>query len=403
LYDISQDELDALRRFVPEWSKNSTLIPIRDDDGDLRYIDFSHSNAYDVIARPLRTLLNNIQDGQANDKQLLASFVNGVNEAGAEIMNPFISESIWTEAAGDLTVRGGVTKDGRRLYTDQTSAGDKAAIRFLHLGNALAPSYKQFVRLAQAATETPDARGNVLDVGPEIAGFMGLRPIKVDPLKSMGFKISSYQRGIRDARREFTGGYFGLLKGGSVDPNDIILRYIKSNKAKFDVQQNMYNDLNAAETLGIGTNDLRRQFDERQISNEDYNNLRRGRFDPYVPSGEIANKFRDIANNLGEDNPFREALPELNAIRRELRQLELGEPFNIDPLEFLIPPAPPTPPLPTSVTSAMPNNKTITQGQNILNQTQMASANAGGLTPLEEALLSSEEKQIRLRSRGITT
>jgi len=402
LYDISQDELDALRRFVPEWSKNSTLIPIRDDDGELRYIDFSHSNAYDVIARPLRTLLNNIQDGQANDKQLLASFVGGINEAGAEIMNPFISESIWTEAAGDLTVRGGVTKDGRRLYTDQTSAGDKAAIRFLHLGNALAPSYKQFVRLAQAATETPDARGNVLDVGPEIAGFMGLRPIKVDPLKSMGFKISSYQRGIRDARREFTGGYFGLLKGGSVDPNDIILRYIKSNKAKFDVQQNMYNDLNAAETLGIGTNDLRRQFDERQISNEDYNNLKRGKFDPYVPSGEIANKFRDIANNLGEDNPFREALPELNAIRRELRQLELGEPFNIDPLEFLIPPAPPTPPLPTSVTSAMPNNQTITQGQNILNQTQMASANAGGLTALEEALLSPEEKAIRLRSRGIT-
>ena len=401
LYDVSSEELDALRRFVPEWSKNSTLIPIRDDDGELRYIDFSHSNAYDVIARPFRTILNNIQDGQMNDKQILASFVNGVNEAGGEIMNPFISESIWTEAAGDLTVRGGVTKDGRRLYTDQTSAGDKAAIRFLHLGNALAPSYKQFVRLAQAATETPTARGDVLDVGPEIAGFMGLRPIKVDPLRSMGFKISGYQRGIRDARREFTGGYFGLLKGGPVDPNDIILRYIKSNKAKFDVQQNMYNDLNAAEVLGVGNNDLRRQFDERQISSEDYNNLRRGRFDPYVPSGEIADKFRDIANNLGEDNPFREALPELNAIRRELRQLQLGEPFDIDPLEFLIPPAPPTPPLPTSVTSAMPNNQTITQGQTILDQTQMAATN-GGLTPLENALLSDEEKQIRLRSRGAT-
>ena len=81
------------------------LIPIRTEDGDLRYIDFSHSNAYDVIARPLRTILNNIQDGQMNDQQVLASFVNGVNEAGAEIMNPFISESIWTEAAGDLTVR----------------------------------------------------------------------------------------------------------------------------------------------------------------------------------------------------------------------------------------------------------------------------------------------------------
>jgi len=403
LYNVSQDELDALRRFVPEWSRNSTLIPMKDDDGELRYIDFSHSNAYDVIARPLRTLLNNIQDGQMNDQQLLGSFVNGINEAGAEIMNPFISESIWTEAVGDLTVRGGITKDGRRLYTEQTSAGDKAAIRFLHLGNALAPSYKQFVRLAQAATETPTARGDVLDVGPEIAGFMGLRPIKVDPLKSMGFKISNYQRGIRDARREFTGGYFGLLKGGPIDPNDIILRYVKANKARFDTQQNMFNDLNAAEVLGVETSELARQFDERQISSKDFNNLRRGVFDPYVPSDEIAKKFRDIANNLGDDNPYLEAIPALTAIRNELRQLNLGEPFNINIEEYIIQP-PETPPLPTSVTSAMPNNQTITQGQVLMNQTQMAGgAEASGLTALENALLSEEEKQIRLRSRGIIT
>ena len=59
-------------------------------------------------------------------------------------MNPFISESIWTEATADLIIRGR-TKEGRQLYTDQTSAGDKAAIRFLHLGEALAPGYKQFV------------------------------------------------------------------------------------------------------------------------------------------------------------------------------------------------------------------------------------------------------------------
>ena len=41
----------------------------------------------------------------------------------------------------------------------------------------------------KAATQTPTKRGETLDVGPEIAGFMGLRPIKVDPLKSMSFKI----------------------------------------------------------------------------------------------------------------------------------------------------------------------------------------------------------------------
>ena len=53
--------LKHLRQFVPDWSKNSTLIPIRDTNtGELKYIDFSHSNAYDLMARPFRTLSNEI-------------------------------------------------------------------------------------------------------------------------------------------------------------------------------------------------------------------------------------------------------------------------------------------------------------------------------------------------------
>ena len=31
LYDVTEDEIAALRQFVPEWSKNSTLVPVRDD------------------------------------------------------------------------------------------------------------------------------------------------------------------------------------------------------------------------------------------------------------------------------------------------------------------------------------------------------------------------------------
>ena len=137
IYDVTQEEIDALRQFVPEWSRNSTLVPIKLDDGELRYIDFSHSNAYDVIARPFNTLLNNILTSQQDDRTLLSGFVRGVDEAGAELMNPFISESIWTEAIGDLVVRGGRTKEGRRLYTEQTPVGDRVKIRFLHLGELL--------------------------------------------------------------------------------------------------------------------------------------------------------------------------------------------------------------------------------------------------------------------------
>ena len=410
IYDVSKEELAALRRFVPEWSKNSTLIPIRDDDGELRYVDFSHSNAYDVIARPLRTVLNSIQEGEATDEQILAGFASGIGEAGAEIMNPFISESIWTEAATDLTVRGGRTSDGRRLYTDQTSFGDKRAIEFMHLGNALLPSFRQYERLLKAATETPTDRGDILDVGPEIAGFMGLRPIKIDPLRSMGFKISNYQSGIRDARREFTGGKFGVLKGGPVDPNDIIKRFAASNNARFGVQQEMFKDLTAAETLGVSRNVLSRQFKDRQISEKNFNNLRNAQFDPYLPSADIEEKFAENARKLGGPNPYNIARPQILRMVNDMQRMRLnniglfstderllksegGEVESLPGLDinnYLLPEIQ-TPPLPLQ---PMPSAQ-------VLQPQAPGNIMATGLTPVENALLSDEEKQIRLRQRGL--
>ena len=327
LYDVADEEIDAMRRFVPDWSKNSTIVPVRDDDGDLRYVDFSHSNAYDLMARPFRTLMLNIQEGREDGDTLLEGFVNGTMEASGEIMNPFISESIWTEAMADLFVRGGRTEEGRQLYTDQTSSGDKMAIQFMHLGNALAPSYKQFLRLGTAAFGTPDKRGEVLDIGPELAGFMGLRAIKIDPLKAMGFKIAQYQGGIRNARREFTGGVFGLLKGGPVSEADVIERYIASNKARFEVQKDMYKNIQAAETLGETPFDVRKTFEERQISSKNFNNLSQGKFEPYFPSKDILRKFREIAAGIDEEDPFAAAAGDVRDLQQGFRQLNLGERF----------------------------------------------------------------------------
>ena len=438
LYDVTEDEIKAMRRFVPDWSKNSTLVPIRDEDGELRYIDFSKSNAYDLMARPFRTLMSNIQEGQENGDTLLEGFAAGVGEASGEIMNPFISESIWTEAMADLTIRGGRTSEGRPLYTEQTPLGDKLAIQFMHLGNALAPSYKQFQRIGQASFGIPDKRGEVLDIGPELAGLMGFRPIKIDPLDAMNFKIANYQTGIRNARREFTGGFFGLLKGGSIDENDVVNRYLKSNKARFEVQREMFRDLEAAQELGNTSNQLRKVFKERQLSGKTFRNLNRGKFEPYFPSRDIIKKFKEIASNLGEGNAYLAARSDLRTIKKDLkalgfddrfrsefavgghvestaftesmsditsvlsmvdmdmRNLNLDEEFDdqIDINNYITQQKLQTPPLPNT---PMPN-------QNVIQASVKAQATDPlneGLTNTENALLSQEEKMIRLRQRGL--
>jgi hypothetical protein len=399
LYDVTEDEMQALRQFVPEWSKNSTLLPMRDDDGTLRYIDFSHSNVYDVIGRPFRTLLNNVLRAQESEDVLLRGFRDGIIEASGEIMNPFISESIWTEAMTDIVVRNGRTNEGRLLYTDETPFGDRLAIQFLHLGEALAPSYKQYQRIGQAAFGTPTKRGDELEIGPELGGLMGFRAIKIDPLESMGFKIAEYQTGIRNARREFTGGYFGLLRGGPIKANDIIERFFVSNQARFNVQKEMYRNLNSANILGVEDNALRRTFKERQLSDESFRQLKDGRFEPYFPSKDIEDRFKEIARDLGDIDVFKEVKPTLREMNRELKSLDLGETFDLDLTDYLEegPGIAESLGLGNIGQPPMPNQQILQTSQvqapgNITSQ---------GLTPTELALLSPEEQQIRLRQRGL--
>ena len=426
LYDVTEDEIQALRQFVPEWSKNSTLIPIRDEDtGKLKYVDFSHSNAYDLIGRPFRVLANEIMSATKDGDTILKGFINGADEAVTEIAAPFIDESIWTEAAADIDLfpllpgRGGRTRDGRILYTDQTPIGDRMAIKFRHLMEALAPSYKQYIRIGQAALEKPTKTGQILELDDQIAGFIGFRPVEVDPEKSMGFKIAEYQRGIRNARREFTGGPFGLLRGGPIEPNDIIRRFYESNKARFNVQKEMHKNINAAEILGISNNQLRQQFSDRQLSAENYNKLRIGDFKAYYPSDDIRARFREIAKDLGTYDVFITAAPILRRMQRDMNRLKLDGSFekNIEPQTFAE----------GGIAKYKPNLEEIDQEgldlndyllediniaslpqtpmpnpQVVQNSMQQASGvTATGLTPTENALLSEEEKQIRLRSRGL--
>ena len=403
LYNVTEDEIQALRQFVPSWSKNSTLIPIRDEEtGDLKYIDFSHSNAYDLIARPFRTLANEITMGQNDGETILKSFTDGMDEVMTELASPFIDESIWTTAASDVSLypflpgRGGRTREGKVLWTDQTPIGERYAIKFRHLMEALAPSYKQGVRLYQTATGTPTKTGEFLEgktlgINDQVLGFMGFRPISVDPLKAMGFKIAEYQRGIREARREFTGGYFGLLKGGPIDANDVITKFYESNKARFNVQMEMYKNINSAQILGESKSILRKEFNDRQLTDKTFNSLAKGKFEPYYPSDDIRDRFKEIAKDLGTYDVFNTVRPTLRRMLQDMKRLNYESGWDLDLVEYSSDLD--TPPLPIQpAPSAQIINSALTQNNNVMKT---------GLTQTENALLNDEEKMIRLRNRNI--
>jgi hypothetical protein len=149
LYDVADEELEALRRYVPLWSKNSTLIPIRDKEtGDLKYIDFSHANAYDILYKPIQTVINAVGEGRTDKDGIIDDFMKGLINASSEIGKPFVEESIWVSAITDLFVRGGRSRDGVQVFNPEDTTGNKIKAAIGHLVEAQAPfSYQQMKRL----------------------------------------------------------------------------------------------------------------------------------------------------------------------------------------------------------------------------------------------------------------
>ena len=67
----------------------------------------------------------------------------------------------------------------------------------------------------------------------------------------MNFKVAEFQKGIRDSRSLFTRA---ALKGGPIEPREIVDAYLNANRAMFNVKKNLKADMDAAR-LNINISD----------------------------------------------------------------------------------------------------------------------------------------------------
>ncbi len=331
IYNIADDEIQAMRRFVPSWSKNSTLIPFKDKDGKMSYVDFSHLNAYDTVTRPITTVLNKVNQGRADEDGLIDDFVLGVIESTKELGAPFISESIWTEALQDVAPilgRGGTTADGKQIYNSDRRIdplGTQLKKSIFHLAEAQAPlNWKQLQRLGISmfpidSKGSFDSRGNQYEFGNEALGILGLRRVKVDPEKSFRYKITDYKDGIRDSRGLFIRQ---SLKGGPSDATDVVDAYINANRALYLVNRELYKDIDAAKVLGTSEDSLSKIMVDRG-ERKAFNFLNEGIFRPLTISRDTQELFAINAERLGMANPYEQAADVIGRIQEVLSAVPL--------------------------------------------------------------------------------
>ena len=331
-YDITQDEMSAMRRYVADWSKNSTLIPFKDEEGKLSYIDFSHLNAYDTLTRPIMTVLNKVEQGRADEDGIIDDFILGLIESTKELGEPFISESIWTEALQDVAPilgRAGRDSTGRQIWNPEDSLGDKMYKAMGHLVEAQAPlNWKQLQRLGLSMWPVDsqgrfDERGNEYQFGNEVAGIAGMRRVEVNPEKSFNYKITDYKKGIRNSRNLFTQA---TLKGGPVTPEAIVDAYINANRALYGVNREIYEDIKAAQVLGMSTDAIDTNMTNRG-ERKAFNSLIEAEFRPLKISKDLRELFEIKAADLGVANPYDAAEDVMDRIRDVLEAVPLSADF----------------------------------------------------------------------------
>ena len=318
--NVDEKEMSALRKFVPEWSKNSTLLPVgRDENGYLKYVDFSYTNAYDVLTRPFRAVANRIADSDATNSSLVQALGEGMTEGAVELLEPFASESIFTEALINSTLRGGIGKNGRRIWQPADDPFVKVQKGIFHVAESMQPgSYQQIKRVTRTALGKADPKyGETFELDDEIEGLFGFRTIQIRPEKGLTFMTTRFNARLKNANNLFTGS---LLRGGRVSPETLIDTYGYSETRKLAEMKEMYQNIEAARKLGVPEHKIRAKVKRKGINKQVFNEIMRGVYTPKRPNQFFITRMNEITRDLNEKegvskpNPYFQALPTINDI-----------------------------------------------------------------------------------------
>ena len=166
----------------------------------------------------------------------------------------------------------------------------------------------------------------------------------------------------------------------------------------------MHLDLKAANEFEVTDDQLAEVFERRGVPGSVFGPFFNGTFRPYTPSENIVGKFYEIDEKNGTTS-MEQALPIIENMIDAFQNMDLNKPFKFKMSDFGIK----DPEEVEESTGFDPFKQSTlpqTPGVNPALMSQvLPSSNVmeTGLTATEQALLSNEEKAIRLRQRGMTS
>ena len=435
---VYDDEINAFKRsFAPFYEKNAQIIPVSgiDRNGNFKYINYSYFNPYDTIARMGRAGVNAFINGEVRDRSTMDNLLRGLlfydETTGApgalfEFLTPFVDEALATEKLLDISIRQGKKRDGGEVYNETDSWPTIIAKSMGHVYEALEPgAFRTAKRIYQGVSGNYTDYGSMVDGATEFTALAtGFKLQNSKPKNSVNFILSSHLKDLNNINLSFSRKAYSA--NNSLE--DKLNIYGSTMKKSFDAQKRLYQVYLDSKTLGFGSD-----FEDivkNRFNRSDYRALINGEFKAPTFSEERIDSalermvsearsmgrfpdrdkmraleqskdaFKDLKNSINRYS-LRRDLDRFNYILDRVINPTVEREKSIRDTGLISKP---------DQRSSVPSLGNITvAGTAPVSQQVVSVVNplAGmiqgtGLTASENALLSNEEKAIRMRQKGIS-
>ena len=307
-----REQVDAYKRsFAAPWDRHSELIPIASDKNGnpTEFYNFSYTNPYDYMRRPITALWNTVNQGIDNEEEMLSIVYDALNESVGEFLSPFASESMITQKM--LDVARNQTEFGRPVWNEADPASMKWGKSLSHLLESLTPGispieiragadsplggglfyldikakdFPKAVGLAFGADPTTNRKrtGERLDaIGTMVEALSGVKTIKPQIENTLFYRGIEASQQVREAARIFNRV---ARSRDAKSAEDITKAYVLSNEQRFKALRDLSMAVEDARLLGISDADIVAPL--KRAKTPKYQAIMNGTFVPFFPSKE---------------------------------------------------------------------------------------------------------------------
>ena len=352
----SSEEIDIINRLAAPYQRNAQFIPIgKDEKGNPEVMDFSHTNPYDMLSKPLNTMLRSLREGSRLDQGGIEKTRNAMFETIGEFFEPFFGVSMVFESFLDVMPRGsgvgrgGETVSGAKVYKPEDTIGKQLEKSVIHVIDTLLPNVVgaripvgadvglsdfsftpvksieagRFVRGAfMDADSVEPTTGRQYTTGGELfRAFTGLNSQIIDREKVLGFKSQEFKSKRSGAATLFNDVLF--LENPSQDT--FVEGYVRADNARLKAFRELKLDVDGLQKLGLKDYEIRRIMKEKGLGKDEINSVMNDMYRSFKPSKE---KIKQV-NRKGLDYPYA-AIQDLIDLR-DFMQITPPEP--VDPPE----------------------------------------------------------------------